>query len=655
MFSRTLLFAASLMLMHAQSGHWEGTISAPFGEVPIVIDLAKNANGQMAGTFSQPTQKVKGLPISTVTIAEKAVTLELSGGTLEGVVLDDGKTISGEFAPRGRVETVPFSLTRKGDAQIEAPPKSALIGKEMEGVWKGALAIDGGEYQVVLKMSNQPDGTSAGVMISVNEGLELPVAIVQKGANLNLDVKVTGGAYSGVLNAAGTELAGTYTTRGVATANTPPVAQALACVLLSVAGERLRYTLNMRAFFALFLALGTLFADGISRDDYRTRRAELRKSLDGVMVLFGAEESPDLHTGFFQDTNFLYLSGWREPGAVMMLTPKEEIFFLPERNLRAENFTGRKLGPEDGDAASRTGFDKVLPRFAIETHFLRLLETSKNVYTIPGDSQADKLKVFAPFHAMTPAGPTIASLRMNKSQAEISLIQKTTDVTVAAHLAAWKKMKPGVYEYEIASAMTNVYFENGCDRSAYAPIVGSGPNSVVLHYSSNHRRMDAGEVVVMDVGAECSDYATDVTRTVPAGGKFTARQREIYDIVLGAQKAAIDAIKPGARMRGEGLTLQKIAMDYINTHGKDLHGEPLGKYFVHGLGHHVGLDVHDPSDQNIALKAGMVITIEPGIYIPEENIGVRIEDTILVTENGSKILSGALPREPVEIEKLVAK
>lgn len=215
MFSRTLLFAASLMLMHAQSGHWEGTISAPFGEVPIVIDLAKNANGQMAGTFSQPTQKVKGLPISTVTIAEKAVTLELSGGTLEGVVLDDGKTISGEFAPRGRVETVPFSLTRKGDAQIEAPPKSALIGKEMEGVWKGALAIDGGEYQVVLKMSNQPDGTSAGVMISVNEGLELPVAIVQKGASLNLDVKVTGGSYSGVLNAAGTELAGTYTTRGV--------------------------------------------------------------------------------------------------------------------------------------------------------------------------------------------------------------------------------------------------------------------------------------------------------------------------------------------------------------------------------------------------------------------------------------------------------
>jgi Xaa-Pro aminopeptidase len=167
----------------------------------------------------------------------------------------------------------------------------------------------------------------------------------------------------------------------------------------------------------------------------------------------------------------------------------------------------------------------------------------------------------------------------------------------------------------------------------------------------------------MDVGSECSDYATDVTRTVPVSGKFTPRQREIYEIVLGAQKAAIAAIKPGMRMSsgpqgrgGDGVeSLQKIAMDYINAHGKDLHGQPLGKYFIHGLGHHVGLDVHDPSETGSTLRAGMVITIEPGIYIPEENIGVRIEDTILVTETGYKILSAALPREADEVEKLVGK
>jgi Xaa-Pro aminopeptidase len=286
---------------------------------------------------------------------------------------------------------------------------------------------------------------------------------------------------------------------------------------------------------------------------------------------------------------------------------------------------------------------------------LRTLETVNRVYTIPGDPQAQKVKALTVFHEEGDAGKEIANLRMVKSAPELALIQKSTDATVSAHLAAWKAMRPGIFEYEIASVMSNTYFSRGCERHAYSPIVGSGPNSVILHYSTNHRKMDSGEVVVMDVGAECSDYATDVTRTAPANGKFTPRQREIYEIVLGAQKAAIAAIKPGARMRGPGQSLQQIAMDYINSHGKDLHGEPLGKYFIHGLGHHVGLDVHDPGDQNAPLKAGMVITIEPGIYIPEENIGIRIEDTLVVTENGSRNLSGALPREVEELEKLLAK
>src|SRR5580704_2829465 len=410
----------------------------------------------------------------------------------------------------------------------------------------------------------------------------------------------------------------------------------------------------MRIVLGLALSIATLFADGISRDEYRSRRADVRKSLDGLMVLFGANEPEDLHVSFFQDPNFLYLSGWREPGAVMMLSQSEEILFLPERNARMEIFTGRKLGADDKDAPERTGFDKVLPYSAIETTFSRLLENSNRVYAIPSDPRSQKLAQLAPFHEMTAAGAVIARRRMLKSPAEIELITKASDASVAAHLAAWKKMKPGVYEYQIAAVMTDTYFEHGCERSAYAPIVGSGPNSTVVHYMANRRRMDAGEVVVMDVGAECSDYASDVTRTVPANGKFSARQREIYEIVLGAQKAAIAAVKPGVRMRGD-VSLQQIAFDYINTHGKDLHGEPLGKYFTHGLSHHVGLDVHDPNDPTSALKAGMVITIEPGIYIPEENIGVRIEDTVLVTEDGGKNLSAALPRDVDEIEKLVGK
>jgi Xaa-Pro aminopeptidase len=179
---------------------------------------------------------------------------------------------------------------------------------------------------------------------------------------------------------------------------------------------------------------------------------------------------------------------------------------------------------------------------------------------------------------------------------------------------------------------------------------------VVLHYSRNRRRMDSGELLLMDVAAECAGYTSDITRTIPVGGKFSKRQKEIYDIVLGAQKAAIAAVKPGMTIgKTTPNSIYKIALDYISTHGKDLHGDPLGKYFTHGIGHHVGLEVHDASDTYAALEAGMVITVEPGIYIPEEELGVRIEDVVLVTETGAKVLSARLPRETEEIEKAIAK
>jgi Xaa-Pro aminopeptidase len=411
----------------------------------------------------------------------------------------------------------------------------------------------------------------------------------------------------------------------------------------------------MRAIFAILLTLGPLLADGIPLSEYRTRRAELRKSLDGVMVLFGANESDDLHTGFFQNTDFLYLSGWTEPGAVILLTPKEEILFLPPHNPAVERFTGVRTGADDAAAPEKSGFDQVLSRSALETRFLRTLEASKRIYLDPDDAGAKKLHQISPFHEEKPAGPVIAKLRLIKSPAEIELIAGSSNATIAAHQAAWKSMKPGLFEYEIAATMTNVYLERGCERSAYAPIVGSGPNGLVLHYSANRRRTDSGDLVLMDVGAECSGYATDVTRTVPVTGKFSMRQREIYEIVLGAQKAAIAAIKPGAKIRGSEGSLEDIARRYIDTHGHDLLGQSLGKYFIHGLSHFVGLDVHDPGDITTPLEPGMVLTIEPGVYLPDENLAVRIEDTLVVTANGSRNLSEALPREPEEIERLVGK
>jgi Xaa-Pro aminopeptidase len=409
-------------------------------------------------------------------------------------------------------------------------------------------------------------------------------------------------------------------------------------------------------FCALLAARPGLAAPG--PDQYRARRVELSQKLhDGVLVLFGQTEKgeEDIRTGFFQESNFYYLTGWQEPGAILLVTPPQDgkthdFLFLPRRHPDQEKWTGRKAGPDDANINQLTGFDTVLPVESFESELRKQLEHDSAIYTV-GEQSTTELKALAPLRDISDARQTIARLRMHKSPEELSLIQRSIDVTLDAHRAAWKRAAPGEYEYQVAAAMTAVYFGEGCERHAYAPIVGSGPNSTVLHYSRNSRRMDRGELLLMDVGAECAGYAADITRTIPVGAPFSKRQREIYEIVLGAQNAVIAAIKPGLPLRD----LSKIARDYIDAHGKDLHGEPLGKYFTHGVSHHVGLDVHDATDFTQPLAEGNVITVEPGIYIPEENIGIRIEDMVLVTKDGAKLMSGALARDPGEIEKALGK
>jgi ketosteroid isomerase-like protein len=205
--------------------------------------------------------------------------------------------------------------------------------------------------------------------------------------------------------------------------------------------------------------------------------------------------------------------------------------------------------------------------------------------------------------------------------------------------------------------MVEVHAMGGSEREGYAPIVGAGPNSTALHYDKLSRKIESGDIVVLDVGAQYSGYSADITRTIPASGRFTPRQREIYEIVLGAQNAALAALKPGVHFscRGKKDGLMNIAYDYINSHGKDREGRPLGQYFIHGLGHNIGLNVHDPGDYCSPLQPGMVVTVEPGIYIPEENLGVRIEDDVLITDSGYKLLSERLPRDPDEIERIMAQ
>jgi Xaa-Pro aminopeptidase len=430
----------------------------------------------------------------------------------------------------------------------------------------------------------------------------------------------------------------------------------------------------MRRLFLVLLALAALAASATERQDnadYKARRVGLAKLMNGgTLLLFAPTESdgPNNLYGFRQEDNFYYLTGWAEPGAAVLISsnPYSEVFFLADHNLIQEKWTGPKLGPNDPQAAQVTGFDRVASLDRIHDELLRVLGQSRaplysdlgeNAQSSPSSGPLDWLRRgnSFPSAAFRDAKPLLAKLRMVKDAGELRLITRAVEASEAAHLSALKSIRPGITEREISALMQYEFGKRGCERPAYAPIVGSGFYSTVLHYSLDSGTLENGDVVLMDVAGEYSMYASDITRTAPVNGKFTARQREIYNIVLGAQQEAMKAFQAGRSRLGRGPdsdSLDKIARDYINSHGKDLHGQPLGQYFIHGLGHHVGLNVHDANDPSLPLDKGMVFTIEPGIYIPEEKIGVRIEDMYYVDPNGKLVLlSHHLPRTADEVEQ----
>jgi Xaa-Pro aminopeptidase len=411
--------------------------------------------------------------------------------------------------------------------------------------------------------------------------------------------------------------------------------------------------------------------------DYHARRVALAKSMEGgTLVLFAPTEAegPNNLYGFRQDDEFYYLTGWSEPGAALLINsnPYVEILFLAEHNVTQEKWTGPKLGPENPQAPGQTGFDKVESLDKMHDELLKLLPQPRaTVYSDLGANGRTTASTgplewlrrgnsFPNYVSFKDANSLIARLRTVKDAGELHMITRATEASAAAHRAALKAIHPGVSEREISALMQYEFGKRGCERPAYAPIVGSGFYSTVLHYSSDSQVMQDGDIVVMDVAGEYSMYASDITRTAPVNGKFTARQREIYNIVLASQEAAMQAFQAGKSKlptsRTDPDSLYKVVFDYINTHGKDLHGEPLGKYFIHGLGHHVGLNVHDANDPALPLDKGMVFTLEPGIYIPEEKLGVRIEDMFAVGQDGKLImLSRDLPRTADEVEKAMAK
>ena len=412
-------------------------------------------------------------------------------------------------------------------------------------------------------------------------------------------------------------------------------------------------------------------------EEYAARRAKLAAQVDGPVVVFGYTGHEDLSEFalFFQEKNFYYLSGDDEPGGAVLLIPDppagkkiegaREILYLPARDYAQEKWEGPKMGPDDPGIREKTGFADVQAFANLRAKLEELAKTYSNFYTLlPGQQEegyphlknwSEWLKHTVPSANVFDITPAISAMRQVKSAGELALMRKAIDASIDAQLDSMKRMRPGLYEYQVAARMKEIHEFEGCSREAYAPIVGTGFFSTVLHYSALDQQIKDGDIVVMDVGGEYGDYAADITRTLPANGKYSARQREIYEIVLGAQNAAMAAAKPGATIHGGAVDLNVIAREYINTHGKDLHGEPLGKYYIHGLSHHLGLDVHDPGSTTRPLEAGMVFTIEPGIYIPEENLGVRIEDDVLVTNDGIEVLTKRLPRNPDEVEKVMAE
>ena len=411
---------------------------------------------------------------------------------------------------------------------------------------------------------------------------------------------------------------------------------------------------------------------------YAERRARLAAQLHAPVVLFGytGKENSSPSYVFFQEENFYYLTGHNEEGAALLILPPDsaekgwkgssEILFLPPRDRAQEVWNGPRIGPSDPGIAGNTGFAAVEPLDQLKTRLGEVAKDYKEIYTLvprADDTGYPHARVWsewvtsaAPKLTLRDAAPAIGAMRQVKSPGEIALLTKAIDLSIDAQLAAMKMVRPGLYEYQVAARMVEIHTAGGCEAEAYAPIVGTGVHSTILHFNELDAQIHDGDVVLLDVGGQYAGYTADVTRTIPASGRFTPRQREIYEVVLGAQNAALAALKPGMTLGGRGApnSLFQIAYDYMNAHGKDANGQSLGRYFIHGLGHHIGLNVHDAGDSNRPLEPGMVVTIEPGLYLPEEKIGVRIEDDVLITPTGYRLLTARLPRTVPDIEAVMA-
>ena len=412
---------------------------------------------------------------------------------------------------------------------------------------------------------------------------------------------------------------------------------------------------------------------------YRARRERLLEATgEGIVVVWGAGDDRgygDVGT-FRQDPDFFYLTGVELPGAVLALRREapRQVLFLPRRNPALERWTGPKWGPGE-EAAGALGFDAVYAVEPTETvvdarrrpvpgfagRLAGWLRDAGVVWTPlprlgPGDPLTPGLETLArlrdrlPTFAVRDARPHLDRLRLVKSPGEIALIRRAVAATVAGQRAAAAAIAPGVTERAVAGAVYAAMTAAGAEGLAFPSIVGAGFAATVLHYDQNSGTCGDGELVVVDVGARYGGYCGDLTRTYPVSGRFDPRQAAYYRVVLAAHDAAAAAIRPGTTL-GE---LRRIAYETIDRADvRDAAGNRLGRHFIHGIGHFLGLEPHDAGGEEPELEPGMVITVEPGVYIPEEAVGIRIENDFLVTDGGAENLSAALPTAPEAVEAMV--
>lgn len=428
--------------------------------------------------------------------------------------------------------------------------------------------------------------------------------------------------------------------------------------------------------------------------EFAARRARLLDAIgSGVAILPSAPvqiRNNDVEQEYRQDSDFYYLTGFEEPESVLVLTTEHGkhrcVVFVRPRDKDRETWDGPRLGVEG--ALQWPGIDAAFPIAELNAKLPEYLADARRLhYRLALNPEFDRI-VFRALEAVRKRGrrgviapseivdfsQSLHELRLRKSDAELAVMAQAAAISCEAHARALEVAQPGVYEYEIEAEILRVFRARGAARPAYGSIVGSGPNATVLHHRRNDRRLCEGDLLLIDAGAELGYYASDVTRTFPVSGTFSPPQRAIYDLVLEAQLAAIDCIRPGVTYMHvhertiEVLTAGLVGLGLISGSVADAieHGR-YKPYYMHGTSHWLGMDVHDVGayyahKQPRALEPGMVLTVEPGLYVGHDaaveprfaGIGVRIEDDIVVTESGHLNLTAAIPKDPAELERRLA-